>query len=185
MPKFALVLAAVAAFAWMPRAAAANDTLHVVAGFAGGIEVLENVAKYGGLFAAEHLDVDKQYSNSAANCAQLAGSGKADVCATSIEPTILGYDKGLRLVIFFSRVATYEYLLAVPADSPIKTLAGFKGAEKWRRTTCCKAPGCANRTIPTIPSVPAHKPWPRSSRTRSPGSRTRPPRSAPKAPSRT
>jgi ABC-type nitrate/sulfonate/bicarbonate transport system substrate-binding protein len=129
MPKFALVLAAVAAFAWMPRAAAANDTLHVVAGFAGGIEVLENVAKYGGLFAAEHLDVDKQYSNSAANCAQLAGSGKADVCATSIEPTILGYDKGLRLVIFFSRVATYEYLLAVPADSPIKTLAGFKGAE--------------------------------------------------------
>ena len=129
MLKFAIVLCAVAALAWQPRPAAADDTIHVVASFPGGIEVLENVAKFGGLFKAEHLDVDKQYSGSASGCAQLAGSGKADICATSIEPTIQGYSKGLRLQIFFSRVATYEYLLAVLDDSPIKTLAEFKGKD--------------------------------------------------------
>ncbi len=128
-PKFAFVLLAAATLACMPRAAAADDTLHVVAGFAGGIEVLENVAKFGGLFKAEHLDVDKQYSSSASTCAQLVGSGKADVCATSIEPTIQGYDKGLRLQVFFSRVATYEYLLAVLDGSPIKTLGDFRGQD--------------------------------------------------------
>jgi NitT/TauT family transport system substrate-binding protein len=123
------VFLALLAFAVVPRAVRADDTLHVVAAFPGGIEVLENVARYGGLYKAEHLDVDKQYSGSPYICAQLAASGKVDVCATSIEPSILGYDKGVRLQLFFSRIVTYEYVLAVLADSPIKTLADFKGAD--------------------------------------------------------
>jgi NitT/TauT family transport system substrate-binding protein len=51
------------------------------------------------------------------------------VCATSIEPTIQGYDKGLRLQIFFSRVHAYLYELVVLDDSPIRSLADFKGQE--------------------------------------------------------
>jgi NitT/TauT family transport system substrate-binding protein len=51
------------------------------------------------------------------------------VCATSIEPTILGYDKGVRLQVFFSRVHRYEYVLAVLDDSPVRTLADFKGKD--------------------------------------------------------
>ena len=127
MLKATFLLLAVTALACLPRVAVADDTLVVGASFAGGIEVLENVAKFGGLYKAEHLDVDKQYTGSAGLCAQLAAGGKIDVCATSIEPLILGYAKGLRLQVFFSRIATYEYVLAVPADGPIKTLADFKG----------------------------------------------------------
>jgi NitT/TauT family transport system substrate-binding protein len=122
-------LLAALALALPPRAAVADDTLHVAAAFAGGIEVLENVAKYGGLYAAEHLDVDKQYTGSGSICVQLAATGKIDACATSLEPTILGYDKGIRLQMFFSRVHDYEFVLAVLADSPIKTLADFKGKQ--------------------------------------------------------
>jgi NitT/TauT family transport system substrate-binding protein len=129
MSRFAFVLLAFLAFAWTPHAAVADDTVRVVAAFPGGIEVLENVAKFGGLFKAEHLDVDKEYAGSAAGCAQLTASGKADICASSIEPTIQGYSKGLRLQIFFSRVAEYEYLLAVLDDSPIKTLGDFRGKD--------------------------------------------------------
>jgi NitT/TauT family transport system substrate-binding protein len=129
MTRFALFLLVLLTFAWTPRAASADDTLRVVAAFPGGIEVLENVAKFGGLFRAEHLDVDKEYSGSAAACAQLTASGKADVCAASMEPAIQGYSKGLHLVDFLSRIANYEYLLAVLDDSPIKTLADFRGKQ--------------------------------------------------------
>ncbi len=123
------VAAALVAFGAAPRPAAADDVLHVAASFAGGIEVLENVAKYGGLYAAEHLEVDKQYTGSGSICVQLAATGKVDVCATSTEPTILGYDKGIRLQAFFSRVHSYEFTLAVLDDSPIRTLADFKGKD--------------------------------------------------------
>jgi NitT/TauT family transport system substrate-binding protein len=121
------VIAAALALAVVPRAAAADDTLLVVAGFPSGIDVVEHVAENAGLYKAEHLIIDKQYSGGASTCAQLAATGKADVCATAIEPTILGYDKGLRLQIFFSRVYSYLFELVVLDDGPIKTLADFRG----------------------------------------------------------
>ena len=40
---------------------------------------------------------------------------------------LAGYVKGLHLQLFFSRVARYNYVLAVLDDSPIKRLADFKG----------------------------------------------------------
>jgi NitT/TauT family transport system substrate-binding protein len=127
MSKIAATALALLMLMWTPCAASADDTLHVVAAFPGGIEVLENVALYAGLYKAEHLDVDKQYAGSASACAQLVSSGKADVCAASMEPTIIGYDKGIRMQTFFSRVYRYSYAMMVLADSPIKTLADFKG----------------------------------------------------------
>jgi NitT/TauT family transport system substrate-binding protein len=129
MKCLAVALIALLAVAALPRPAIADDTLHVVASFAGGIEVFENVAKYGGIYDAEHVKVDKSYSGSGSICVQLAATGKADVCATSIEPTILGYDKGVRLQMFLSRIHDYEFVLAVLADSPIKTLADFHGKD--------------------------------------------------------
>lgn len=129
MKSFAAALIALTAFAVVPRPASADDTLHVVASFAGGIEVFENVAKYAGLYDAEHVKVEKTYSGSGSICVQLAATGKADICATSIEPTILGYDKGIRLQMFLSRIHDYEFVLAVPAESPIKTLADFRGKQ--------------------------------------------------------
>jgi NitT/TauT family transport system substrate-binding protein len=145
--KIAFLIVALVAFAAAPRPALADDTLHVVASFPGGIEVLENVAKFAGLFAAEHLDVDKQYTGNAFTCAQLVASGKADVCATSIEPAIEGYDKGLRLQSFFSRVASYEYLLVVLDESPIRTLADFKGADIGEASPLSPAEVSANHML--------------------------------------
>ena len=124
-----LALCAFVALLGSPRPAAADDTLHVVGANPGGIEVLENVAEHAGLYKAEHLIVDKQYAGSASGCAQIVATGKADVCSMSVEPAILGYSKGLRLQVFFSRVHEYDYLLAVLDDSPIRTLADFRGKD--------------------------------------------------------
>ncbi len=110
----------------LPAPAAADDTLTVVSSFPGGIEVLEEVANKGGLYKAEGLDVDKVYSGNASACAQMVATGKGDVCGMSIESIIFGYPKGLRLQTFLSRNRSYDYVLAVPADSPIRTLADFK-----------------------------------------------------------
>jgi NitT/TauT family transport system substrate-binding protein len=125
--RIAVLLAVPALLLAPPRPAAADDTVRVVAAFPGGIEVFENVAKYAGLYKAEHLDVDKEYAGSASACAQLVATGKADICAASMEPTILGYDKGIRMQTFFSRVNRFSYEIVVLDDSPIRTLADFKG----------------------------------------------------------
>jgi NitT/TauT family transport system substrate-binding protein len=129
LPLRTLAVSAFIALSCAPPAARADDTLHVVGANPGGIEVLENVAEHAGLYKAEHLIVDKQYAGSASGCAQIAATGKADVCSMSVEPAILGYSKGLRLQIFFSRVHEYDYLLAVLDDSPIRTLADFRGKD--------------------------------------------------------
>ena len=47
----------------------------------------------------------------------------------SIEPIILGWNKGVRLKAFFSRDPRYDYLLAVLDNSPIRSLADFKGKD--------------------------------------------------------
>jgi NitT/TauT family transport system substrate-binding protein len=108
--------------------AAADDQLTVIGGASGSFyEVLDHVAQRGGFFKAEHLDVDKQYGGSAATATQLVASGKADILSASIEPIIQGYERGIHLQVFFSRDPRYDYVLGVLDDSPIKTLADFKG----------------------------------------------------------
>lgn len=112
------------------RPAAADDKLTVIGGAAGSFyEVLDHVALRGGFFTAEHLDVNKQYGGNAATATQLVASGKADILSASIEPIIQGYERGVRLQAFFSRDPRYDYVLGVLDDSPIKTLADFKGIE--------------------------------------------------------
>jgi NitT/TauT family transport system substrate-binding protein len=112
------------------RPAAADDPLTVIGGASGSFyEVLDHVALRGGFFKAEHLDVNKQYGGSAATATQLVASGKADILSASIEPIIQGYERGVRLQVFFSRDPRYDYVLGVLDDSPIKTLADFKGVE--------------------------------------------------------
>jgi NitT/TauT family transport system substrate-binding protein len=114
-----------------PAPARADDTLTEIGGAnpTGFYEILDHVAHYAGFYRAEHLDVQKEYvsQGSSASCAQLVATGKADICTIGTEPIITGYDKGLRLQSFFSRGARYAYVLAVLADSPIRTLADFKG----------------------------------------------------------
>src|SRR5271165_5083417 len=74
-----------------PGPALADDSLSIVAGSAPGIfDALELVAQGAGFCRQEHLNINKNYSNSPATAAQLVATGKADVCALSLEPIIQG-----------------------------------------------------------------------------------------------
>jgi NitT/TauT family transport system substrate-binding protein len=113
------------------RTANADDQLSVVegAGTPGFYDLLQDVAEGAGFFKAAHLEITKNYAGSAAAASQLVASGKVDICSLSVEPALVGYAKGLSLQFFFMRLSRYGYVLAVPAASPIHTLADFKGAQ--------------------------------------------------------
>jgi NitT/TauT family transport system substrate-binding protein len=114
----------------VPRPATADDTVNAIGSNPSAFyQVLEHVAQYAGFYTEEHLVVNKQYAPSASACAQLVASGKGDVCTMSIEPIILGYEKGLKLQFIFSHDPHYTYLLGVLESSPIHTLADFKGKD--------------------------------------------------------
>jgi NitT/TauT family transport system substrate-binding protein len=125
----ALASCALVAFAWTARPAFADDALTVLGGTTSPsfFDVEDLVAQQSGLFAAQHLNVNKQFVGSASTCIQLVSSGKGDVCTSSVEPVIQGYDKGIRLQMFLNRDPRYDYVLGVLTSSPIRTLADFKG----------------------------------------------------------
>ncbi len=130
------VVAVVAAWACSALPALADDPL-IVSGNSSPqsiYAVVDDTALYGGFFKEEHLDVTIVYKNRPGQVATaLAGSqavagGAADVATTTLEPVLTNYGSGLRLQAFFSRDPSYEFVLAVLADSPIRTLADFRGA---------------------------------------------------------
>jgi NitT/TauT family transport system substrate-binding protein len=126
------LVCALLALLWMPRAASADEqTLNLVGGAsaAGFFEVLEYVAQYAGYYREQHLTVNTEFAGAGAACLQLVASGKGDVCASSIEPLIQGYEKGLRLVMFFDRDPQFDWVIGVLDTSPIATLADFKGKD--------------------------------------------------------
>jgi NitT/TauT family transport system substrate-binding protein len=127
----ALLAVALLTVLWPIQAAAADDALTEITGSqsTGFFEVLIDVAQRAGFFKEEHLNVEVDYAGNPYNAAELVASGKGDICGLALEPIIQGYDKGLRLTSFLARDPHYEYVLAVPADSPIKTLADFKGTD--------------------------------------------------------
>jgi NitT/TauT family transport system substrate-binding protein len=112
-----------------PVRAQADESLTLIAGAnqTAFFEILEYVAEDEGFFKEQHLHVDVQFANNPGNAAQLVASGKGDIVSTSLEPIIQGYERGLRLTAFFNRNPQYQWVLAVLADSPIRTLADFKG----------------------------------------------------------
>jgi ABC-type nitrate/sulfonate/bicarbonate transport system substrate-binding protein len=112
------------------RPAQADDTLVLLDGGPGAniYDTLRFVAQSMGYFKQQHVNVDETYTGSSLTAAQLVATGKGDVLASTIEPILEGYEKGLRFQVFFTRSSHYAYVLAVLADSPIRTLADFKGA---------------------------------------------------------
>jgi NitT/TauT family transport system substrate-binding protein len=115
----------------LPARAVADDTLVLIGGSnsAGFYEVLEHTAERAGFFKEEHLNVVNQYTSGASSAAQLVASGKADIAGLSVEAVLQGYDHGLRLVLFWARDPTYNNVLGVLDNSPIRTLADFKGKD--------------------------------------------------------
>jgi NitT/TauT family transport system substrate-binding protein len=111
------------------RPAAADDTLTALGGNAlpGLYGILEIVAERAGFFKQEHVNFVEQLVASPSLAAQLVATGKGDVASISAEAVMQGYDKGLKLQYFFAHAARFSNVLAVTADSPIRTLADFKG----------------------------------------------------------
>ena len=93
------------------------------------MDVLNRVAQGAGFYDEEQLDVKQIRVGGAAEAAEVCSSGRGDICPIGIEPIFTGYDDGIRLKFFLARVARYTYVLGVPADSPIRTLADFRGAK--------------------------------------------------------
>jgi NitT/TauT family transport system substrate-binding protein len=124
-----VLLCALLACAGALRPAVADDNLTLVAGAIGPniFDTLDLVAKGAGFFKQEHINLDKEYTGSAFTATQLVATGKADILASSIEPILLGYAKGIRLQIFFTRSPRFSYVLGVLDSSPIHTIADFKG----------------------------------------------------------
>jgi NitT/TauT family transport system substrate-binding protein len=112
------------------RPASADDSLLLLDGGPGPniYDTLRFVAQGMGYFKQQHVNVDEEYTSNSLTAAQLVATGKGDVLSSTIEPILEGYEKGIRFQVFFTRSSHYAYVLAVPDDSPIRTLADFKGA---------------------------------------------------------
>jgi NitT/TauT family transport system substrate-binding protein len=107
----------------------ADDALSVVLGAKTPalMNALNLVAEGAGFYRDENLTVSKILVSGALEAIQTCSSGKGDICPIGIEPLITNYNDGIRLKMFLSRSSKFAYVIAVPADSPIRSLAGFKG----------------------------------------------------------
>lgn len=87
------------------------------------------VGQQSGIFAEEGLDVEVRYSSGAPQATQVMAAGQADAAFATIEPTVNGYEKGVRAKAILQLNNHLIYWVAVPEDSPIKRpedLAGKK-----------------------------------------------------------
>jgi NitT/TauT family transport system substrate-binding protein len=111
------------------RPAQADDTLTLLGGSVSLplSAVMTVVADKEGFFTQQHLTVVEQLVNSPSAAAALVATGKGDVCSISAEAVMQGYEKGLKLEYFFNLAPRLTNVLAVLDDSPIRSLADFKG----------------------------------------------------------
>ena len=85
------------------------------------------IAKEGGYFAREGLDVDLVVSSDASAPSKLVAAGQADVAITYKPDLMLQFAAGLPLVRFGTLVETPLNCLIVLKDGSVKSLADLKG----------------------------------------------------------
>ncbi|MDO8778395.1 MAG: ABC transporter substrate-binding protein [Burkholderiaceae bacterium] len=85
------------------------------------------VAQQAGFFAENGLEVEVRYSSGAPQAVQLMAAGQADIALGTIEPLIIGYEKGVRGKAFVRLTNKMIYYVAVPADSKIQRIEELKG----------------------------------------------------------
>ena len=89
--------------------------------------VLNMIAEQAGFFKEEGLQVEVRFSTGGPQATQITASGGADIGQVTQEPPIEGYDKGIRGKMFYTQFTRLIYHMAVPADSPIQSIADLKG----------------------------------------------------------
>jgi NitT/TauT family transport system substrate-binding protein len=112
-----------------PDPAAAQTKLVVQAGFPVPdlSAAVSLIAEQAGFFKDEGLQVEVRYSTGGPQATQITASGGADIAQATQEPSIEGYDKGIRGKIFYTEFTRLIYHMAVPADSAIQSIADLKG----------------------------------------------------------
>ena len=73
------------------------------------------------------LDVDIQPSGGLTAAVQLVIAGQAAFAMGTVEPLMIGRQKGARIVAVYNHTREGIYTLAVPADSPITSISQLKG----------------------------------------------------------
>ena len=91
------------------------------------MDTLDLVAEGAGFYKDEHVAISKLFVPDAAAAVDACANGKADICPIDIERVFSDYEQGRKVRLFLARVAKYTYVMSVLDDSPIKTLADFKG----------------------------------------------------------
>jgi NitT/TauT family transport system substrate-binding protein len=91
------------------------------------MNALNLIAAGAGFYKDEHLLVSTTFVDGALQATQLCSSGKGDICPIGIEPLIINYGDDIRLKMFLARSSKFAYVIAVPEESPINTLADFRG----------------------------------------------------------
>jgi NitT/TauT family transport system substrate-binding protein len=85
------------------------------------------IAAQAGFFKEEGLQVEVRFSTGGPQATQITAAGGADVGQVTQEPAIEGYDKGIRGKMFYTQFTRLIYHIAVPAESPIQSIADLKG----------------------------------------------------------
>jgi NitT/TauT family transport system substrate-binding protein len=91
------------------------------------MNTLNLIAEGAGFYKEERLKVTTVASNGSLEALRVCTSGRGDICPVGIEPLVTRYDEGIHLKMFLARASKFGYVIGVPEDSPIKTLADFRG----------------------------------------------------------
>ncbi|HVQ75725.1 MAG TPA: ABC transporter substrate-binding protein [Candidatus Binatia bacterium] len=73
------------------------------------------------------LDVDVQPASGSTAAAQLVIAGTAHATMGTVEPLIIGRQKGAKIVAVYNHTREGIYTIAVPADSPVTSIKELKG----------------------------------------------------------
>ena len=110
--------------------AIADDTLVVVKD--GKTPPLMNtlnlVAEGAGFYKEEHLKVTTVASDGPVDARRMCSSGQGDICPVGMEPLVAPPPAGgVQLKMFLSRMSKFGYVVGVPENSSIRTMADLKG----------------------------------------------------------
>jgi NitT/TauT family transport system substrate-binding protein len=125
----ALTLAAVLLIASLGAARAANERAVLVLSQPTLVPVMAYafVAQQMGYWTEEGVDVDIQFSAGTAQTIQLLAAGKADIGQSSEIQLMQAREKGVALKVVMTLVREFGSKLAVPIDSPVRTIGQLRG----------------------------------------------------------
>ena len=114
--------------ALLPPAAISAELLRFIEGAPPTITMADlYVAQDAKFLEAEGLTVTTDFASNGAVATQLVASDQGEIGDVSMEAYLTGFEKGMRGKFIAARGNLNIYFLAIPADSPIKTMKDLEG----------------------------------------------------------